>query len=129
LDGTNFYVAESQRHGQNPFKRTTDFDCQAPILHTGTVDAKANICPMDILRYDVAPAMQRIPRSGEHHLPRTTPPTNCNQGAIRQSGHNRYDSIVLHQQSVATILKWTKEHLDAYLASAAAIIYLRDEPG
>jgi hypothetical protein len=39
------------------------------------------------------------------------------------------DSIVLHQNSVATILKWTKEHLDAYLASAAAIIDLREEPG
>jgi hypothetical protein len=38
-------------------------------------------------------------------------------------------SIVLHHHSVATILKWTKEHLDAYLASAAAIIDLRDEPG
>jgi hypothetical protein len=39
------------------------------------------------------------------------------------------DSIVLHQHSIETILKWTKEHLDAYLTSAAAIIDLREEPG
>jgi hypothetical protein len=39
------------------------------------------------------------------------------------------DSLVLHQHSIATLSKWTKEHLDAYLASAAAIIDLRDEPG
>jgi hypothetical protein len=39
------------------------------------------------------------------------------------------DSIVLHHARIEEILKWTKEHLDAYLASADAIIDHRDEPG
>jgi GAF domain-containing protein len=40
------------------------------------------------------------------------------------------DSIALHHARIEEILKWTKEHLDAYLASAAdVIIDQRDEPG
>ena len=39
------------------------------------------------------------------------------------------DSIVLHHTRIEVILKWTKEHLDAYLASADVIIEQRDEPG
>jgi hypothetical protein len=38
-------------------------------------------------------------------------------------------TVVLHHARIAVILKWTKEHLDAYLASAAVIIDQRDEPG
>jgi hypothetical protein len=36
---------------------------------------------------------------------------------------------VLHHARIEEILKWTKEHLDAYLASADVIIDQRDEPG
>ena len=32
------------------------------------------------------------------------------------------DSVVLHHARIKEILKWTKEHLDAYLASANVII-------
>jgi hypothetical protein len=39
------------------------------------------------------------------------------------------DSVVLHHARIDEILKWTKEHLDAYLASANVIIDQRDEPG
>jgi hypothetical protein len=40
------------------------------------------------------------------------------------------DSVVLHHAArIEEILKWTKEHLDAYLASADVIIDQRDEPG
>jgi hypothetical protein len=39
------------------------------------------------------------------------------------------DSAVLHHSRIEEILKWTQEHLDAYLASADAIIDQRDEPG
>jgi hypothetical protein len=41
------------------------------------------------------------------------------------------DSVVLvHHARIDKILKWTKEHLDAYLASAAeVIIEQRNEPG
>jgi hypothetical protein len=39
------------------------------------------------------------------------------------------DSVVLHHARIKEILQWTKEHLDAYLASADAIIDQRDEPG
>jgi hypothetical protein len=40
------------------------------------------------------------------------------------------DSVVLHHARIDEILKWTKEHLDAYLASADVIIIdQRDEPG
>jgi hypothetical protein len=39
------------------------------------------------------------------------------------------DSVVLHHARIDEILKWTKEHLDAYLASADVIIDQRDEPG
>jgi hypothetical protein len=38
------------------------------------------------------------------------------------------DSVVLHHARIDDILKWTKEHLDAYLASADVIIDQRDEP-
>jgi hypothetical protein len=39
------------------------------------------------------------------------------------------DTGVLHHACIDDIFKWTKEHLDAYLASAAVIIDQRDEPG
>jgi hypothetical protein len=39
------------------------------------------------------------------------------------------DSVVLHHACIDEILKWTKEHLDADLASADVIIDQRDEPG
>jgi hypothetical protein len=40
------------------------------------------------------------------------------------------DSVVLHHARIDEILKWTKEHLDAYLASADLIIDQRnDAPG
>jgi hypothetical protein len=40
------------------------------------------------------------------------------------------DSIVLvHHARIEEILKWTKEHLDTYLASADVIIDQRDESG
>jgi hypothetical protein len=42
---------------------------------------------------------------------------------------SQMDSVVLHHARIDEILKWTKEHLDAYLASADVIIDQRDEPG
>jgi hypothetical protein len=39
------------------------------------------------------------------------------------------DSVLLHHARIDEILKWTKEHLDAYLASADVIVDQRDEPG
>jgi hypothetical protein len=39
------------------------------------------------------------------------------------------DSVVLHHARIDEVLKWTMEHLDAYLASADVIIDQRDEPG
>jgi hypothetical protein len=39
------------------------------------------------------------------------------------------DSVVLHHARIDEILKWTKDHLDAYLASADVIIEQRDESG
>jgi hypothetical protein len=39
------------------------------------------------------------------------------------------DSVVLHFARIDDILKWTKEHLDAYLASAAVIIDQHDGLG
>jgi hypothetical protein len=36
------------------------------------------------------------------------------------------NSIILHHHSINAILNWTKEHLDAHLASAAAIIVVRN---
>jgi hypothetical protein len=39
------------------------------------------------------------------------------------------DSVVLHHARINEILKWTKEHLDAYLTSADVIIDQRDELG
>jgi hypothetical protein len=39
------------------------------------------------------------------------------------------DSVVLHHARIDEILKWTKEHLDAYFASAYLIIDQRDERG
>jgi hypothetical protein len=37
------------------------------------------------------------------------------------------DSIVLHHSTIDEIIKWSQEHLDAYLASADIIIVQRDE--
>jgi hypothetical protein len=42
---------------------------------------------------------------------------------------SKTDSVVLHHARIDEILKWTQEHLDAYLASADVIIDQRDEPG
>jgi hypothetical protein len=39
------------------------------------------------------------------------------------------NSVELHHAQIEEILKWTKEHLDEYLASADVIIDQRDEPG
>ena len=40
------------------------------------------------------------------------------------------DSVVLHHARIEEILKWMKEHLDTYLASADVIIdHQRDKPG
>jgi cytochrome c2 len=40
------------------------------------------------------------------------------------------DSVVLHHAHIDEIPKWTKEHLDAYLASPATVIIDQlDEPG
>jgi hypothetical protein len=39
------------------------------------------------------------------------------------------DSVVLHHSRIDEILNRTREHLDAYLASADVIIKQRDEPG
>jgi hypothetical protein len=45
--------------------------------------------------------------------------------------HQLADSIVLHPKRVDEILKWTKEHLDAYLLASADVVIIeqRDEPG
>jgi hypothetical protein len=39
------------------------------------------------------------------------------------------DSAILHQSNIATILNWTKQHLDAYLATAEVICEWNVEPG
>ena len=38
------------------------------------------------------------------------------------------DSIIFHHTRIEVILKWTKEHLDAYLASVDVILEQWDEP-
>ena len=38
------------------------------------------------------------------------------------------DSVVLHQAHIAEIINWTKEHLDAYLASAEVILDQHEAP-
>jgi hypothetical protein len=44
---------------------------------------------------------------------------------------SQLDSVVLHHARIDEILKWTKEHLDAYLASADVIVIDQhdEEPG
>ena len=42
---------------------------------------------------------------------------------------NPLDNIILHQHSVDSILNWTKQHLDAYLATAEVICEWNVEPG
>jgi hypothetical protein len=39
------------------------------------------------------------------------------------------DNVVVLHAHIDEILKWTKEHLDAYLAPVDVIINQRDEPG
>jgi hypothetical protein len=39
------------------------------------------------------------------------------------------DSHILHRTQIATILNWTKQHLDAYLATAEVICEWNVEPG
>ena len=39
------------------------------------------------------------------------------------------DSLILHRARVAEILNWTKQHLDAYLATAEVICEQNVEPG
>jgi hypothetical protein len=39
------------------------------------------------------------------------------------------DSLILHHAKVTEILNWTKQHLDAYLATAEVICEQNVEPG
>ena len=39
------------------------------------------------------------------------------------------DSIILHQARITDILNWTKQHLDAYLATAEVVCEQNVEPG
>jgi hypothetical protein len=39
------------------------------------------------------------------------------------------DSLILHRQQISSILNWTKQHLDAYLATAEVICEWNIEPG
>jgi hypothetical protein len=39
------------------------------------------------------------------------------------------DSLILHKAKINEILNWTKQHLDAYLATAAVICEWNIEPG
>jgi hypothetical protein len=39
------------------------------------------------------------------------------------------DSHILHRTQITTILNWTKQHLDAYLATAEVICEWNIEPG
>jgi Protein of unknown function (DUF1587) len=39
------------------------------------------------------------------------------------------DSAILHWSNIAMILNWTKQHLDAYLATAEVICEWNVEPG
>jgi hypothetical protein len=53
----------------------------------------------------------------------------CTSQATTIGNVSPSDSVVLYHARIDEILKWTKEHLDAYLASANVIIDQRDEPG
>jgi hypothetical protein len=39
------------------------------------------------------------------------------------------DSIILHRSRITDILNWTKQHLDAYLATAEVVCAQNVEPG
>jgi hypothetical protein len=39
------------------------------------------------------------------------------------------DGLILHRQQISSILNWTKQHLDAYLATAEVICEWNVEPG
>ena len=39
------------------------------------------------------------------------------------------DSLILHRAKVTEILNWTKQHLDAYLATVEVICEQNVEPG
>jgi hypothetical protein len=39
------------------------------------------------------------------------------------------DSLILHRAKITEILNWTKQHLDAYLATAEVICEQNVEPG
>jgi hypothetical protein len=39
------------------------------------------------------------------------------------------DSIILHRARITDILNWTKQHLDAYLATAEVVCEQNKEPG
>jgi hypothetical protein len=42
---------------------------------------------------------------------------------------SQLDSAILHRTNIATILNWTKQHLDAYLATAKVICEWNIKPG
>lgn len=45
-------------------------------------------------------------------------------GKVRPS-----DGLILHRTQIADILTWTKQHLDAYLATAEVVCEWNIEPG
>jgi hypothetical protein len=54
----------------------------------------------------------------------TTTIYNDTIGNVRPS-----DGLILHQAKITKILHWTKQHLDAYLATAEVICKWNIEPG
>ena len=43
--------------------------------------------------------------------------------------HHHMTNIILHRQSLQSMLNWTKQHLDAYLATAEVLCKWNMEPG
>jgi hypothetical protein len=104
------------------------------IIHTGPVDAHRNI--MEQWTFSIAIWKQRNAElhgiDGAVSIEQRRKETASEAAAVYQATIGKVspmDSILLHHSRIEEILKWTKEHLDTYLASADVIIDQRDEPG
>jgi hypothetical protein len=103
------------------------------IIHTRSVDANSHQGTLGLLYCNMEATQLGTTWHQWSHLNGTTEERNCNKAvAVYQSTIGKVsptDGVVLHHARIEEILKWTKEHLDAYLASADVIIDQRDEPG
>ena len=103
-----------------------------PHIHTRPMDVYNDWCPMEILFDTLAPKMQILPQNTWHSHPWTQTEEHdvTGQEVFQTTIGNTHPmtNILLHQQSLNTMMQWTQQHLDAYLATVEVLCEWNVEP-